>query len=372
MTLDAGWHHGIGALDALKNEYQELLNRSSDTTLFNSWSWIRAAAAHDILSGRETRTLTIHRNRELIACLPMTWGREFIWGLPARTLRPLGYPLSDRIGIPIADANPDVLESLIGLLLKPGFTQSDVTILSELPDSAGYRKVFQDASLRHHTLIRLCSRAPVVDIVDPAKSGEPFSKSLKVRLNRSRRKLQSTGSVTFERVRPSPQDLPGLISLIASIESRSWKGVAGTGIFSTSQRRSFFEDIACALAIDRRVEITLLKLNDEVVSYRFGFLFDHTYLDYNFAYPEDLSALSVGRVLLGEAIDTAYKAGLRTFDASRGSLTKPNILHEWAQRAIEHDEAWLFAKSIWGNFLRLAIVKGKPAAKRLMKRVEAV
>jgi len=372
MSIESAWHHGAAALDTLKAEYEDLLSRSSGITLFNSWSWIRAAAAHNIFSGREVRILTIRRAHELVACLPMTWGREFIWGLPARTLRPLGYPLSDRVGIPVADAEPDALRTLITLLLNPGFTQSDLTVLSELPVTAGYRRIFQDASLRNYSLVRLCSRAPVVELPEQARSGTFFSKSLKLRLERSRRKLNNMGSVSFERLRPSPEQVPGLINLIGSIEKRSWKGTAGTGIFSTQHRRVFFEEVDCALAIERRVEITLLRLNGEVVSYRFGFLDDETFLDYNFAYPEDLAALSVGRILLGEAIDTAFEAGIRTFDASRGSLTKPNILRDWTPDAIEHDEAWLFSKSIWGNFLRLAIMKGKPAAKRLMKRVEAV
>ncbi len=372
MKLEAGWHHGAAALDILQDEYQNLLSRCAATTLFNDWSWIRAAAAHDVLSGRETRILTVHRDRELVACLPMTWGREFLWGLPARTLRPLGYPLSDRIGLPVSDSEPGALKALVEALLKPGFTQSDVTILSELPATAGYRAFFQDASLRSHSLVRLCGRAPIVDIPDQARAGRSFSKGLKSRLDRSRRKLRNMGSVTFERLRPPPEDVPGLIDLAASIEGRSWKGAAGTGIFSTPERRAFFEDVSRALAADRRVEITLLRLDGDVVSYRLGFLVGQTFLDYNFAYPEDLAALSVGRVLLGEAIDTAHEAGIRTFDASRGSLQRPNILHDWTDSSIEHDEVWLFARGIWGNFLRLAIAKGRPAAKRLMKRVEAV
>jgi CelD/BcsL family acetyltransferase involved in cellulose biosynthesis len=371
MKLQAGWHNGITALDALKDDYQHLLSRSHGVTLFNGWSWIRAAATHNIVSGRETRTLTIRRDRELVACLPMTWGREFIWGLPARTLRPLGYPLSDRIGIPVADKEPGALRSLVEALLNPGFAQSDVIILSELPATAGYRTFFHDASLRNHSFVRLCGRAPIVDVSQQTETARSSSKGLKSRVDRSRRKLQSLGSVSFERLRPSQEDVPGLIEVVASIEDRSWKGIAGTGIFSTPERRAFFEDVARSLAAKGCLEITLLRLNGDVVSYRFGFLADRTFLDYNFAFPEDLASLSVGRILLAEAIDTAHEAGIRTFDASRGSLLKPNILQDWTKSSIEHDEVWLFSRGVWGNFLRLAIVKGKPTVKRLMKRVEA-
>lgn len=371
MTVQISWRHGLAELDALKDDYRHLLAGASDTTLFNGWSWIRAAAIHNVLPGREVRTLTVHRGRELVACLPMTWGREFIWGLPARTLRPLGYPLSDRIGIPVLSHETGALKLLLEALLNQGPSQADVAILSELPATAGYRKLFQEPSLRTQSFVRLCSRSPVVSICDDARSGRAFSNGLRSRLERSRRKLRSTGSVTFERLRPLPEDVPELIEVIASIEDRSWKGAAETGIFSTPDRRAFFEDVARALAAEGRLEIALLRLNGEVVSYRFGFFVDGSFLDYNFAYPEELASLSVGRVLLGEAIDTAHEAGIRTFDASRGSLVRPNILHDWTDASIEHDEVWLFSRGIWGNFLRLAIGKGKPAAKRLMKRTEA-
>lgn len=369
MTLHVAWHRGAGALQSLEGEYRELVGRSRHATLFNEWPWIAAAAAHGVAAGREIRTLTVLSESRLVGCLPMTWGRESILGLPVRTLRPLGYPLSDRIGIPADESAPGVLTAIADALADGKTGEADVAILSELP--TGYRNRLAESAGRRAPHFRLCARAPVLDVSNPDRLKAEYPKSLRTRLSRARRKIRESGAPRFERILPDPADVPALLDTIAAIEKESWKGVAGVGIFSTPERHALFRNLALRLAAEGRLEILLYSLDDKVVGYRFGFRSGQTYYDYNFAHPLPLDALSVGRLLLADAIETAASAGIATFDASRGSLDKPNILSDWTEEAIEHDEVWLFARTVWGDLLRLAVVKAKPLAKRVLRRMEA-
>lgn len=369
MTPHVVWHRGAGALQSLEREYRELVAGSRHATLFNEWPWIAAAATHGVPLGREIRTLALRRSGRLVGCLPMTWGRESILGLPVRTLRPLGYPLSDRIGIPAADDDPYILAAVADALANGRSSESDVTILSELP--ADFRSRLPDSAGKRAFHIRLCARAPVLDVADPDRLKAGYSKSLRTRLSRARKKIRESGETRFERVIPGPAEVPALLETISAIEKASWKGVAGVGIFSTPERYALFQSMALSLASEGRLEILLYHLNGEVVSYRFGFRSGKTYYDYNFAHPIALDALSVGRILLADAIESAASAGIAIFDASRGSLDKPNILSDWTEQAIEHEEVWLFARTVWGDLLRLAVVKAKPLAKRVLRRMEA-
>lgn len=371
MNLQVAWHDGVEALDSLKDRYTDLVASCRSRTLFNDWAWIRAAAAHDLLDNRQVRTLTLHKDGELVACLPLTWGRELIAGLPVRTLRVLGYPLSDRIGIPVSDAAPDALRVIIETLVNPKLARADVTILSELPSSAGYRVHFKDSIERCEAVIRLCGRAPILSVNPAPFQHEACSKSLRTRVKRARQKIQEIGSMGFKRYRPRPAEVPALLQVIAAIEDRSWKGKDGVGIFSKAKYRAFFHEVALTMAASGHLEILLLTLDEEPVSYRFGFLDGTTFIDYNFAYPDELASLSVGRVLLAEAINTAHESGIRSFDASRGSLSKPNILQDWGSAAIEHDELWLFSDSLWGKLVNLMVRKIKPAAKQFIRTAEA-
>ena len=369
MTLHVAWHRGAGALQSLEGEYRELVGRSRHATLFNEWPWIAAAAAHGVAAGRAIRTLAVRSDGRLVGCLPMTWGRESILGLPVRTLRPLGYPLSDRIGIPLDEDTPGVFTAIAGTLADGKTSEADVAILSELP--TGYRIRLAESSGRRAPHIRPCARSPVLDVSNPDRLKAEYPKSLRTRLSRARKKIHESGETRFERILPEPADVPALLDTISAIEKKSWKGVAGVGIFSTPERYALFRSMALSLASEGRLEILLYRLNGEVVSYRFGFRSGQTYYDYNFAHPLALDALSVGRLLLADAIETAATAGIATFDASRGSLDKPNILSDWTEGAIEHDEIWLFARTVWGDLLRLAVVKAKPLAKRVLRRMEA-
>ncbi|MBF9197537.1 GNAT family N-acetyltransferase [Microvirga terrestris] len=371
MTLQVSWHQGVEALDRLEDDYARLLSDCSGTTLFNEWSWIRAAAKFLVPAGREVRTVTVFERGILVACFPMTVGRESIAGLPVRTLRPLGYPLSDRIGLPVLQGRTDVRAALIDTLVDSKRSDADVAILSELPAHAGFRTPTGAESEWRAPYVKLCGRAPVLNVSDPRKLEASLSKTLRTRLSRSRKKVIATGQAGFERLTPLPSHVPDLLRTIATIEDVSWKGKAGVGIFSSSKRYDFFREVSLAFAASRRLEVLLYTINDRVVSYRYGFRVGRTFLDYNFAHPIELDDLSVGRLLLAEAIQTASASGIDTFDASRGSLQKPNILTDWTSETIEHDEIWLFARSLWGELLRLAVVKAKPFAKRVLKREEA-
>lgn len=371
MTLRVAWQRGAETLHALQEEYEQLVSHSPHATLFNEWPWIRAAASHGISVGREIRTLTVRDDNRLVGCLPMTWGRESILGFPVRTLRPLGYPLSDRIGIPIEDDAQDVLEIFVDTLTDGRLAEADVAILTELPATADYRGRLAGSAVKRAPYFRICARAPILDVSNPERLVIGLSKSLRTRLSRARKKIRESGTTQFERLIPEPAEIPALLETISAIEKASWKGVAGVGIFSTPDRYAFFQDVATSLAAQRRLEVLLFRLNGQVVSYRFGFRSGHTFFDYNFAHPLDCDALSVGRLLLAEAVGSAASAGISVFDASRGSLEKPNILSDWTEDAIEHDEVWFFAKTVWGDLLRLAVVKAKPLAKRVLRRLEA-
>lgn len=370
MIYRVCWHDGVDSLDNLKDQYIDLVSRCRSATLFNDWAWIRAAAASDLLEQRQVRTLTIHKGRDLVGCLPLTWGREFIAGVPVRTLRALGYPLSDRIGIPVSEAAPGVPQVMAEALADPKLARADVTILSELPSSAGYRDLFKGAADRYEMVVRLCGRAPILRVLPAPYQHETCSKGLRTRIKRARQKMQGIGSVNFERRRPHSSEVPALLQTIAAIEDRSWKGKEGVGIFSKAKYRAFFHDVAIAFAERGCLEVLLLTLDGKPISYRFGFLDGSTFLDYNFAYPDEFASFSVGRVLLADAINTAHEAGLTLFDASRGSLSKPNILQDWTSNAVEHDELWLFADSLWGRILGFMIGKLKPAAKQFIRTRE--
>jgi CelD/BcsL family acetyltransferase involved in cellulose biosynthesis len=298
--FDVTWSYGSSALRKISAEYERLRLRTNGAILFSDWPWLQAAANHLVpSSGREIATLEIRRCRELVACIPFTRGREFIHGLPAQTLRLLGYPLADRVAIVMDPAEPGLSDSIVAAIVDSRAAIADVAILGELPRLNGQSDdLAHAATMRDQRFFRRhCSRAPVLDIVGREALKASYSRALRTRLARARRKINHFKSIRFERIRPRPDEVPKLLSMIAAVEHESWKGQARKGIFSTAVRREFFTEISTARAAAGQLEISLLWLDHELVTYFYGFREHETYYDYNSAQTEVLCcrANSLGR-----------------------------------------------------------------------------
>ena len=366
MTPRTEWRSGPDALEGIAEAYRALVAEVPHATIFNGLPWNRAAARHLVARGRELVVLAAWRGQRLVGCLPMTRGWEPLWGVPARTLRFLGYPLADRLALLVAPDAPEATGTILDELAASDRSGTDVAILSEVPRMRGDARCprrWDDG--RHSMEVRHVSRAPVLSVsvgTDPMAEGR---NGLRKRVARARRKLGKEGRVRFERHRPDARGIGPLIETVAAIEGRSWKGAQGTGIFERGARRAFFTEVSRALAEDGLIEISLLRLDGEAVGYRYGFRVGSTYHDYNFAHPSELDALSIGRVLLDEVVSSAAGSGIEVIDASRGSLTRGNILQDWTSAYVDHDELWLFGTGPWGHAMSVLVRRGKPAARRL-------
>lgn len=349
------------------HQVETLLDAMPHATLFNSAPWCQSAA-DELLRPRTLHVLSVTDSAGLAAWLPLTAGVERLHGLTVRTLRLLGHPFNDRVALPMRGNDDELARTVIeGLLACP--VHWDVVILSELYDPSE-RRLIERALAAHPGLgseWRACSSSPVLRLAPggpPSRSG----KTATARAARARRKLAAAGVVRFERLVPTPAQVPALLSACKAIEDGSWKGQHGLGIFSTATGVRFFAALGARLAERGWLDIGLLTLDARPVSYRFGFRFRQTFLDFNLAFDPAYSACAPGRILLDDMIVSSRHLGLAAVDASRSSRTEPHLLAEWSDERIEHHELWLFRPSLRGRLLWLARRHLRPWLHRLRAR----
>lgn len=322
-------------------------------TLFDGIDWIDCCLSHPPLRDRRPRLIVPDSGEGNSAVQPLSWGRETIYRVPARTYRSVGDPLSDRITLGSGSDHPAAV--LRPLLAAPD--PWDVVILNELViDENGRESVIRWASDNGLGINwERCSWSPVVNLVghDRESLKSTYRKSLRVRLQRARKKLRAAGHVAFERMLPKPADVPALIAQMKRIEDISWKGQRSVGIFSSDDRRSLFQSFAERLASRQALDISFLSLDEQPISYRFGFRHNNAYLDYNLAFDPVYASLSPGRVLLDEIVLSSVDEELAAVDASRGSLVDPHLLSEWTDDGIDHYALWLFAPTLRGRALSI-------------------
>ena len=347
-----------------------MLAQLPHTTLYNTLPWCQGAA-EALPPQRGLQVLRLHDDEGLAAWLPLTAGRERLHGLTVCSLRLLGHPFNDRVALPMRAGDPALAQAVINALLTCPL-HWDALILSELHDDAERARLASTLALAVNPALlgcewRACASSPVLRLV-PGGSAVAGGKSVANRVARARRKLAASGQVRFERLLPQPAQVPALLALCKAVEDRSWKGDQALGIFSTAARRRFFHEVGTRLAARGWLDIGLLYLDEQLVSYRFGFRYRQAYLDFNLAFDPAHAPCAPGRILLDDMIRSSHQQGLTLVDASRSSRAEPHMLADWSQNRIEHHELWLFRRSAKGRLLHLARRWLRPLLHRLRSR----
>jgi CelD/BcsL family acetyltransferase involved in cellulose biosynthesis len=349
--------------------FDQLVAAVAHATVFNTREWMSCAAGH-VATGRRLLVLRLESQGRLFACLPFTAGLERLRGIPARTLRMLGHPYSDRIALPVRPGDSHLLHSVVDALLACP-SPWDALVLSELHDPAE-RAQLTKALSRHPELSvhwRDCARSPLLrldfDTVEELQAS--YSKSLRLRLRRARSKLDAAGTVRFERMLPAPAEVPALIATMKAIEDASWKGQRSLGIFSTPAGVRFFTAVAERFAARGWLDLGFLHLDDRPISYRFGFRHDGVFYDYNLAFDPAHAQFAPGRLLLDHMIVSSHAAGLARVDASRSSVDEPHLLADWSGEHVDHAELWVLRPTVSGRVLAWARRHVHPIAQRLRR-----
>ncbi len=357
-----------------KGILEELIGAVPQAGLFSTAEWLDCAAAA-LPPERTLHTLYVFCGSTPVACLPLTRGRERILHIPAISLRLLGDPLTDRAPLLIHPAHPYLISFVLDQLLHAPF-HWDLAILSELPEDLSFRAAVERWRQMRQTSIEWqhCSRSPVLRLrhKDKNELRASYPKTLATRLRRSRKKLEAGGQVQFQRLLPSPEEAVRLVSELKRIEDVSWKGAAGVGIFSAKERCAFFRDLSVRLAARGWLDIGLLRQNDRLISYRYGFRFRGVFLDYNLAYHPDWAPMAPGRILLEEMIASSVELGLEAVDASRSGLFHQHQLQEWTGDYMDHFELWIFSRSLRGKGLNLLRRRIRPGVKKILLPAETI
>ena len=361
----ATWHRSLFEGEATAARVEALLAAVPHSTLFNTVPWCEAAAAA-LPASRALHVLTVTDANGLAVWLPLSAGREHIHGVPVTTVRLLGHPFNDRVAVPMRSGDATLTGAVVDAL-RACPCRWDVLILSELHDAAERQLLAAAGAARPALGVdwRACSSTPVLWLdAAPSMAFARTGKAATQRVARARRKLAAAGRVRFERTLPEPADVPRWVALCKAIEDRSWKGSQRLGIFSNPADEAFFRDAGARLAARGWLDIGLLRVDAEPVSYRFGFRYRGAFLDFNLAFDPAFAACAPGRILLDDMIVSSRDEGLLAVDASRSSRAEPHLLADWTDARIEHHERWLFAPTPRGRLLGWARRRLRPWLQR--------
>ncbi len=204
--------------------------------------------------------------------------------------------------------SPQALEELARLIVDQGRALTMERIPASSPTIAALREALGG---RGQVRVEEAAGHPTIELDERwQEPGGGLSSSRRSSLRRARRKAEKNGEIEIELLSPEGAELEALLDEAWSIESRSWKGEAGTAIVFAPKMDAFFRRYAAAQAARGNLRIELLRIDGRAVAMQFGIRWNNRHWLFKIGYDEAFASASPGQILLSESVAAAAREGL--------------------------------------------------------------
>ena len=356
-----------------EKEYRSLVEVCVDATVFNDWPWLSTTI--DYLSeGQQFTGISVRAGEsQLVGFLALRVATESLHGIPSTVARFVQYPLGDRIAVLLHPDHRGAWDPLLDYLQQLSRSHWDCMIWNEWIDTQGLLvqsvQWAEDnkASIFHHTSCQCPVLSLNFDTEEEMLAG--LSKKKRSDLRWRTKKLDKLNSEILH-FRPSAEETVDWLEKIRLTEAESWKGDEGVGIFNNSDSSDFFKVVSKRLAKSDQLDLSVINIDGELASYRYGFYFRNTFFDYSIGYLPQYTKLGLGRILLHELVNSLLREGYAAVDASRVGIVTGHLLAERTDDVVSHYQFYWFGNSIKGQLLKLLVVRVKPGFKLLREKYQ--
>ena len=345
-------------LRALEEEWNLLANARHNPLLRHEWFLSCAEALHDEAN---LHVVTLRKNGRLQAIAPLVLVKRH--GMPRLELLG-GAALHEPSGL-LYDGADSLMElcAVITQLPQP-------TVLQRLvePSVLG-EPLAKQAAGRGRLVTLAASSVPYIEIKSPWESYyNSLSSRRRYDLRHARAKLERSGKVSVEFVRPCEAELERLMQDNLRIESSGWKGRAGSALMFNLPLQRFmraYTQHACRLGI---LQLCYLKCNNESIAMQIGIQYADRYWVLKIGYDERWAYCSPGMQLTLEAVKYAFDQGLTAYEFL--GVNEP-WLRVWTQQSHSASTLLYYPYTIRG-LSALGVDVLKYAVKRTVRSVSRV
>ncbi|MGI0118201.1 GNAT family N-acetyltransferase [Zooshikella sp. RANM57] len=338
MQFAVEQHRDVIARFLQSPAYLSIVDQTSRSNCFNSPQWLTPWLYQ---SDVQPLLVTAKAESELLGCLVLALHPLHRWGVSFQGLQWLGYPYTDRVVIPHNSNYPNIIEELITYTAQLTHVSWDLLELNEL-DLNSQETTTHQTQFPHVSIEPRC-QVPVTDLttyVIPSKCRRE--------IKRRNKQLAEQGNPQYRLLQPDMAGMQILLTEYAIVEQQSWKGQQGLAVLGDSS----LNQAICQLAHTENVICSELRLNEQVIAYRLGFIFNQHYFDYNIAYLPKYAHYAPGRSTLYYLIEHGSSLGIQLVDASRVGMQSQHLLFESHSHLQQHSRLRLYNQTPTGQWLR--------------------
>ena len=341
--------------EALRQEWNELLQASASNCVFLTWEWL-FAWWRNLSEGRRLSLVIVRRSGQLIAVAPLAVR-------PRSLSRLLPWPSLEFLGTGIAGS--DYLDVIIrrghereGLAaVADALTAAGVVLeLSHVPASASAAAQLAADLARRLGWTALTSRINVCPFIELSGHSWPsylasLGSAHRYNVQRRLKNLTKQFDVRFEQASSEEQRREAL-QLLIDLHNRRWRERGGSQSFATAALRAFYDDVS-RLGLERGwLRLFILRLDGRPAAALHGYQYGGVFSFYQAGFDPEFAKQSVGLVTMALAIKSAIEEGAEEYDLLHGD---ESYKYQWAIKARDLDRIELFSPCVRGQLSRRAL-----------------
>lgn len=338
---------GVEIITSLANDWIGLCDEGASRVPFLRPEWFAALLAN---FKKRTEVITVRRNGNLRAILPLMRSKDKLHGLPVRKLQAVFNPNSPCFDIVHSPDEGERTELVGGIWKQLKEAKGwDVFECRLVKGGSWLEELLAHARREgHSTGIWPMDRAPYITVPTPEADGSINSyfsgsrKHLKKELSRRLKRLKESGEVRFA---VTKDFRPETIDRFLEVENRGWKGRAGTAAIQDGKAAALHADFARSMAREGNLLIYELLLDSRTIAMCINIKYGERLFHWKTTYDEEYSRFSPGNLLFNRLLIDSSVEGIREIDFLCPELPYKKV---WSTGARDHVALYIFRRSITG------------------------
>jgi CelD/BcsL family acetyltransferase involved in cellulose biosynthesis len=311
--------HSPEVFDALKEEWQALVERSERATIYQTWEW-NEAWWRAFGRGKRLRIMEVRDRGKLIGLAPLYVSNHL--GTPLRRVAFIGTGASDYMDVIVDEERaPEIIPVIVRHLI--GSRAYDLADLQQLRPHAYLREQVEcrPQSLPHPRRLQSTVMEPCPYVALPATWDE-YTRRLGKKMRSNLSYYDRLLPKTFENVEvrlAEGQELDAAMGALFDLHQKRWNARLLPGVLGGSRVQQFHRQVAERFHERGWLRLHLTQIDSRSVAVLYCYRFRERYYYYLGGFAPDLARYSLGTVLTAHAMRQAISEGCEEFDFLRGA-----------------------------------------------------
>ena len=304
----------------LKHEWNNLLERSSDSHIFLTWEWQSTYWKH-FGEDKDLRILCIRDKDKIIAIAPLRQSRYgFAYFLGYNVIEPLGYRagLSSYSGLILSERAAKCLKLFLNHLSERD--DWDFIYLFDVPGTSRIPELLPEVSGAIPSFE--FTQGVMCPYVSVPNSMEIFMKGLSKKFRKNLRAYLRNLKKDYQRVELKRYDEFGSVEdamkICFDLHQQIMKSEGLPGVFGTQKIREFSLDVAKRFASKGWLALYFLTANDKPIAVLYCVEYKQKMYAYVSGRDLNYSEYSVGNLILGKVMEKCVQKKMKEFDLLKG------------------------------------------------------